>query len=168
MATVQLVLLGSNELIGRPASASDDPSFCTNLKSMLRAGSDDFRPIHGNPDPDYNEDGGRGWDSNISLPGAESCSVFEYHGASVVCNFRESTSESDLEGDYSRLAGQLGDCLEKWTKAEAGPSEYGKSLIKETSFKQGAITVRVAINDKRSKKHPGYNLKIWIDKKTED
>jgi hypothetical protein len=163
-----LVLLASTELHGRPVGASEDSSFCSTLKSMIRAGGDDFRSIHGNPDPDYSEDGGKGWDSNISLPGAESCSVFEYHGATVVCDFKESTSESDLEDDYGRLSRQLSDCLEKWTKTQTGPSEYSKSLIKETSFTQAAITVRVAITDKRSKRHPGYNLKIWIDKKTED
>jgi hypothetical protein len=163
LSVALLMPFGSNELFGWTArpQTSEDSAFCANLNSIIRSGSDNFHSLRGAPDPDYD---GKGWESNISLPGSTECRTFEYGSPTVVCDFKTSTSETDLEDDYARLAKQLGNCLEKWSKTQDGPSAYSKSLIKDTRFKQAAITVRVDIYDKRSNKHPGYNLQIWVDK----
>lgn len=166
-----LALALTTLLFGRAARSQDSEgsSFCTNLTSIVHAAGDGFHSIRGALDPD--SDGGE-WFSRVSLPGAQECEVQSRFGNSASCDYPESTSVSDLEDEYAGLVKKLGDCLQKWSKTtEDGPSTYRKTLVKQTRYKQSPtspITVRVEITKKLSKRHPGYDLQVWVDEDTED
>lgn len=148
---------------GRSQNSEKSP-FCTSLNSIISAAAGNFRPIQGAPDP-YS-DGGE-YISLILLPGAEECSVEVKYGASVACSYPESTSVSDLEVGYAGIVGNLGGCLQNWSrKTLNGPDEIRKGFIKSTEFNRSQVTVRVEILAKASKLHPGYTLEVWIDKET--
>jgi hypothetical protein len=150
---------GSRE-VGRAGQSreSDGSSFCTNLNSIIHAADNRFHSIRGATDPDGD---GHFWSSKISLPGAQECEVEEIEGSSVVCKYQESTSESDLEDKFNDLAKNLEYCLPKWSKTE-------HTRFKGTDFTESPITVRVAIQRKSSTRHPGYTLRVWVDKDTGD
>jgi hypothetical protein len=153
--------LGSKVLSQQPQTP--DAAFCSSLTAMIRAGGDNFRSIRGAPDPDSH---GSSWASTLSLPGSTECDVLASEGGpSVNCDFRESAAEDDLETGYATIVRLATKCLVRWSRTDENGRRH---LVKGTEFAKASMTVRVEIVEKTSRRRPGFQLTIWIDKDTDN
>lgn len=140
-------------------NAGSPEVFCSNLNTIISAGKDNFSSIRGARDADS---GGQAWSSTASIPGATECLVWATEGGPTVsCDFPEAASVNNLEETYASLIKQTSDCLPSWSKHQ---STQRRRLVKGMEFSHLDMTVRIEIVEKSSRKHPGFQLSLWVDK----